>query len=116
MAEHFNQPTEFEPGSPEDIADKLVTKWEASAVFDDQTDNEMKGIENDNKSLGRSILDCLEQERPRRNEKEMLELIRAMTDGLNKIIIRGDKVRAEVDEALKRLNEQFDQYKSIEQI
>ncbi len=108
---NFDSPTlspEMEPGSPMDITDKLITKWETDMVFEDNP--------GETKTLGRMILDCLEAERPKRNEKGMLELIRAISDKMNTITLRNNKVEAQVKEAIRHLADAYSEYKSIEEI
>jgi hypothetical protein len=112
MNESRKLPIEFEPGSPEDIADKLVTKWEADVVID--TEDDLKG---EKKSLGIIISDFLKEERAKRNEKEMLPLIEALKEKVTPLTSSSDEnIRDESSSALAVLNDSFENYKSIEKI
>ncbi|MFH1111931.1 MAG: hypothetical protein V1712_02570 [Patescibacteria group bacterium] len=90
------------------LAKNLIIEWEAqTAIYED---------EENRPNLARTMLDTLEKERPNRNEKEMLNLVRALRDNMDLIQLRDKYTQDQVSEDLKRLNEQFEQYKSIEQV
>lgn len=91
----------------QEVARDIVNGWEAEAATSEADERP---------HLGRTILDRLGMERMNRNEKEMLELVRAITDELDNIQLKADFVGAEVDEALRHLRDQFDEYKSIEEV
>ncbi len=91
------------------VANQAINEWQYGWASE-------KNV-GDKPSLGRIILDCLNSERVKRNELEMLELIEALRQSIKEQISEQEReIQEQVKNAQRHLDEAYEEYKNIEQI
>ncbi len=109
MTEFENNNQEIVKESAKEVADRYIDKWLYSWEAEKNSSNQS--------SLGRVVLDCLEAERPKRNELEMLELIHMLRESMNeKIKELSPQIEEQIKNAIAHLSEAYNEFKSIKKI